>query len=217
MQAGLREKGGPGKTTTALNVVVAHAQAGRDVILVDADPMRSLARWHSDRAANGVQPAIACVEKLGALHETLADLDERYEIVVVDVAGRDSREMRTAMTIADQVILVTRPSQFDLDTLDHLNDVLSAARDLNPSLAAYGLLSQVPTDVFATELTAANAYFEDFEGIALLNTVIRTRKAYRDVISEGKGVVEWNNVKARNEILELVAELNHRATQEAAA
>lgn len=37
----------------------------------------------------GVTPAIACIEKLGSIRETLLDLDARYGYVVVDVAGKD--------------------------------------------------------------------------------------------------------------------------------
>lgn len=201
------QKGGTGKSTIAVNLAVAHAVAGRDVILVDADAQRSAARWHADRVDAGVTPAIACVEKLGNLHETLKDLATRYEVVVVDVAGHDSRELRTGMIAADQLVVVVRPSQLDLDTLPHMSEVVEQARDLNPSLDARSLLNQVPTYAFGTEQGEAGEYLTDYPGLQPLRTVIHERKAYRDIISEGKGVVEWNNSKARAEILELVAEL----------
>lgn len=40
-----------------------------------------------------------------------------------------------------------------------------------------------------------------------MNTVVRDRKVYRDCMAEGKGVVEMDNLKAKNEIQCLVKEL----------
>ena len=62
------QKGGPGKTTIAVNLAVEFARQGKDVVLVDADSQRSAARWHADREEQGHTPRIACVEKLGSIH-----------------------------------------------------------------------------------------------------------------------------------------------------
>lgn len=203
------QKGGPGKTTTAVNLVVEYARQGRDCILVNADPQRSAARWHQDRTEAGLVPVVACVEKLGNIRETLLDLSGRYDEVVVDVAGRDSSEMRTGMTAADLLLVVVRPSQLDLDTLDHMSQVIEQAKDFNPALRVRGLLSQVPTNPSVTEHVDAGEYLKDFPAIPALQTVIHERKIYRDVIGEGRGVVESSNPKARAEIQELAAELDH--------
>lgn len=201
------QKGGPGKTTVAVNLAVQYARQGKDVCLVDADPQRSAARWHADREEQGHQPAIACVEKIGSIHQTLQDLATRYDVVIVDVAGKDSKEMRTGMTAADQLVVVVRPSQFDLDTLGHMSEVIDQAKDYNPTLDVRGLITQAPANPSVTERTDAGEYLADFPAIRPLETVIYERKAYRDVVGEGLGVVEWNNPKAKAEIEELAAEL----------
>lgn len=202
------QKGGPGKTTVAMNLAVEYARQGRDTILVDADPQRSAARWHSDRVDAGHEPTFACVEKIGNVRETLLDLAGRYDEVVVDVAGRDSQEMRTGMTAAGRLVVVIRPSQLDLDTLEHMADVIGQARDFNPELEVRGLLAQVPTNPSVTERVDAAGYLSDFPAIVALQTVIHERKVYRDVVGEGLGVVESTNPKARAEIQELAAELD---------
>ncbi len=204
------QKGGPGKSTVAINLAVEYAHRGKDVMLVDADAQRSASRWHADRTEAGVEPAIACVEKLGTIHKTLQDLDSRYDIVVVDVAGKDSAEMRSGMVVADTMVVVVRPSQFDLDTLPHMGKLIDEVREvMNPELTVRGLLSQVPTNPSVTERVDATDYLGDFPALSPLETVIHERKAYRDSIGEGLGVVELRpmNVKAKAEIQELAAEL----------
>ncbi|WP_298044706.1 AAA family ATPase [uncultured Citricoccus sp.] len=201
------QKGGVGKSTVAINLAVEYARQGRDVCLVDADAQRSAARWHADREEQGHQPAVACVEKFGTIHQTLTDLATRYDIVIVDVAGKDSREMRTGMLAADTLVVVVRPSQLDLDTLGHMSEVIEQAKDLNPGLTVRGLIAQAPSNPAISERTDAREYLADYPTIKPLETVLYERKAYRDVVGEGLGVVEWSNPKAKAEIQELAAEV----------
>lgn len=202
------QKGGPGKSTIATNLAVAYAHDGRDVALVDGDRQRSAARWHADRVENGHQPAIACLEKLDNMRETLIDLNGRYDEVVVDVAGRDSKELRTAMLAAHQMLVVVRPSQLDLDTLEHMSEVISEAHIYNPGLDVRGLLAQAPTHAFVSESNDAGEYLADYPSLPAMKAVIYERKAYRDVIPEGLGVIEWDNPKAAAEIQALMKELD---------
>lgn len=201
------QKGGVGKSTIATNLAVEFAYRGHDVCLVDADSQRSAAKWHADRVEQRIAPQIACVEKLGNIHSTLLDLDSRYDVVLVDVAGKDSKEMRTGMVAANMLLTVARPSQFDLDTFEHLNEVIEQALDLNPELDVRGLLTQASSNRKVTESDDAGEYLADFPLIKPLRTIVRERKAYRDVIPEGLGVVEWNNGAARAEIRALAAEV----------
>lgn len=201
------QKGGPGKSTIATNVAVELAKQGQDVCLVDADPQLTVSRWHGDREANGHSPAIVSVAKTNNIAQTLRDLDAKYGIVLVDTPGKDSVEMRTAMAVADMLVVVVRPSQFDLDTLPHLASVIEQAKIINPDVVVRGLLSQVPTYAFGSEQDDAKDYLADYPLFVPFKTQIHERKAYRDVAAEGLGVTEWNNRKAAHEITNLVREM----------
>ncbi|WP_065961525.1 hypothetical protein [Curtobacterium sp. UCD-KPL2560] len=64
-----------------------------------------------------------------------------------------------------------------------------------------------PMNPNGTERTDAGEYLAEYPLIAPLQSIVYERKAYRDVIGEGLGVVEWNNPKARSEVQELAGEV----------
>ena len=201
------QKGGCGKSTVAVNICAELARRKKDVVLVDADRQSTAANWTMDRANNKNLPVVHCVQKYENIRDTLLDLNQRYEYVVVDSAGRDSRELRTGMTAAHILIVPFRPSQPDLDTLSNLQDIVLQAKDLNPNLHILALITMTPTNPIVQETKEAKAYLQDYPDFKLLGTVIRDRKIYRDAISEGMGVVEMGNAKAAAEIQLLIQEV----------
>jgi len=201
------QKGGCGKSTTAVNICAELANQKKDVVLVDSDRQCTSANWAMDRADNEALPVVHCVQKYESIKETLLDLDKRYEFVIVDAAGRDSRELRTGMLAAHLLLIPFRPSQPDLDTLPKMQEIIVQAKDLNPALKVVGLLTMVPTNPVINEKQEAIEYLQDYQEISLLNTVIYDRKVYRDAMSNGIGVVETDNVKAKLEVQELVREI----------
>ena len=201
------QKGGCGKSTTAASICAELAAQGKDVVLVDADRQSTAANWAADRQGNEVLPVVHCIQKYDNIRQTLLDLDKRYGFVVVDAAGRDSRELRTGMTAADVLLVPFRPSQPDLDTLPYMQELITQVRDLNPGLRVFGLLTMNPTNPSIHEEAEAREYLQDFPAIQPLRTLIHDRKVYRDSMSIGMGVTEMGNPKAKAEIQELLKEL----------
>lgn len=201
------QKGGCGKSTTAVNISAELSTRGNDVVLVDADRQSTGANWAQDRCNNTTLPVVHCVQRYDNIRDTLLDLNERYQFVIVDAAGRDSRELRTGMTAAHVLIVPFRPSQADLDTLPTMQQIITQAKDINPNLKVYGLMTMTPTNPVIQEEAQAREYLNDFPEIQLLDVIICDRKVYRDAMSEGMGVVEMGNSKAKEEMLHLVREI----------
>jgi len=202
-------KGGTGKTTTATNISIALALRKKDVCLVDADFQRSSSRWHQDRQEAKLVPSIALVEKYDNVSSTLEELNKKFDYVIVDVAGRNSREMITAMSVSDILLSPHQASQLDLDTIQELQQQITRVKDLNPRLSCYILHTMASTNptVKTNERKEFQDYLNEFPALSLLNSCLYYRKIYRDVIPFGKSVIESNNSIAAAEVLDLIGEV----------
>ena len=202
-------KGGTGKTTTATNISIALALKKKDVCLVDADFQRSSSRWHQDRQEAKLVPSIALVEKYDNVSSTLEELNKKFDYVIVDVAGRNSREMITAMSVSDILLSPHQASQLDLDTIQELQQQITRVKDLNPRLSCYILHTMASTNptVKTNERKEFQDYLNEFPALSLLNSCLYYRKIYRDVMPFGKSVIESNISIAAAEVLDLIGEV----------
>ncbi|MFZ4702669.1 MAG: division plane positioning ATPase MipZ [Candidatus Methylumidiphilus sp.] len=201
------EKGGTGKSTLATNLAVWLAKQGRDTIIIDTDRQMTASNWVDRRNSNETLVKVHCAEKHGNVFHAVRDISKRYDEIIIDAGGRDSEELRTALVAAHIVYVPLRASQPDLETSVHMNELVTLARGMNPTLDARLIISMAPTNPVINEAKQAQELLRELPVFNLSDTIIRERKVYRDAISDGLGVVEMDNPKAIAEIEALANEI----------
>jgi chromosome partitioning protein len=136
------EKGGSGKSTTAMHLVVALLKSGSRVASVDTDSrQRSLTRYIENRARwarrSGLELELPAhyVVKLGAGEavreieaqeftayvDIILKIEREFDFVVVDTPASDSYLMRLSHSMADTLITPINDSFVDLDVLGRVD------------------------------------------------------------------------------------------------
>lgn len=200
------EKGGTGKTTLAVNLAAVRASKGRDVLLVDTDKQGSASDWAAVRQEETSRQHIPSVQVFGKqVTAQLEDLSERYDDLLVDAGGRDSVELRAAMVVADRVFVPLQASQFDVWTLERMNELVEQAQALNPKLQAQVFINRASPHPQVHEAKQATEMLGDFEHLEFGGVVIHDRIAFRRSASKGLAVTEGESVgsKADSEIHDL--------------
>lgn len=201
------QKGGVGKSMLAVNLAAEAQRRGGTVLIVEADPTIHTARiWAETREESG-HPPIACEVLRGIIHTDLQNLAKAFDYVVVDVAGKDSRELRSAMTVSDILVAPMQPFQPDMDAALTLVETMSGGQDLNPGLRVLSVLTRVPTNAFNSEARQAMEYMEDYPELPVASVRIHERKTYRTALEQGLGAVETKDGKAKGEIQNLMIEI----------
>ena len=132
------EKGGSGKSTTALHIAVALLKAGQRVATIDLDcRQQSFTRYINNRRAwanrTGLDlefPVHRCI-KLGQtmqiaenettefeqFEESVRAVEHCFDFIVIDTPGSDSYLMRLAHSMADTLVTPINDSFLDFDVL----------------------------------------------------------------------------------------------------
>jgi chromosome partitioning protein len=132
------EKGGSGKSTTAMHVAVALLQAGQRVATIDLDSRQKSfthyvgnRRDWAERAGIKLElPVHYCVargfglrldeieqQEFAAFAEAVSAVENSHDFVVIDTPGNDSYLMRLAHSMADTLITPLNDSFLDFDVL----------------------------------------------------------------------------------------------------
>jgi len=203
-------KGGTSKSTLAVNLAVEYQHKGRKVIILETDPTVSTAsQWAADRK-NTTREPITTVRKTGRLGSTIDDLAATYDIVIIDTAGKDSTELRSAAHRADLLLVPTSTTVADLDATRIFLSWMDEARDMNPALKMLVVISKAPTYWHSNHVQTATAALAEIPKeieFDLADTVIHHRNVYAQALSEGLSVVESDNPKAKAEIQLLTQEI----------
>jgi chromosome partitioning protein len=200
-------KGGVGKTTTAVHLATMLARKD-PTLLIDGDPQASAASWAAWRREANREPSPTTTCLLGkAVFNEGKDLGKGFTHTVIDAGGRDSAGLRGALLLADLAIVPVGASNLDAAAMTDLLEIVDLAKDFNQSLVVKVLLMRVDA---RTKDTGEMLHYLTENNLAVLNSKICERVAYRRAINEGATVCEiGKDPQAIAEIEALFAEVKN--------
>ena len=120
------QKGGSGKTTLSGHLAVQAQLAGAGpVVLIDIDPQGSLADWWNERDAD--LPAFAQTT-VARLASDLAVLRQQgFKLAVIDTPPAITMAIQSVISVAELIVVPTRPSPHDLRAVGATVDLCERA------------------------------------------------------------------------------------------
>ena len=165
----LNLKPGTGKTTSAVWLAHVFVQAGKQVLLVDADPSGSALEWSDLAAMNPeVPPKAAFPFRIVALpsrglHQRVPEIAHDDDVVIIDAPQLEDHAAiaRSAMRYVDEILIPCAPSPIEINRTTPVREEITEVEALRerPARAAV-LLNRCITRAHST----ANAR-EALEGL----------------------------------------------------
>lgn len=200
------QKGGIGKSTTAVNLAVAALARGRRVLLVDADPQGTVRTW-GEVASEAGQRTPTIVAMGATMHRTgqLGTVAPSYDLTIIDCPPRHGEVSRSALMVADVAIFPCGPTAVDAWALAGAVEVFEEARALREGLRGCVLITRKQGRTAIAK--SARAALET-SGLPVLRTELGHRVAYQEALAVGKGVTSHApRDAAAKEIFNLLEEL----------
>jgi chromosome partitioning protein len=144
----------------------------------------------------------------GDIIDTIISMNDRNDIVIIDVGGGDTEEFHMALGMCDLAIFPLKPSILDFDTVPKLTKNLSLAKARHPGLIIRSLISDAPTATLSTLVKRFKTKLMETGILAdTFKTVIKNRDAYKDCLNWGLAAREWKDSSAKAEFSALAEEI----------
>jgi chromosome partitioning protein len=211
----VNEKGGVGKSRLATILAALAASDGVDVILLDADKQAASMSWCSARQAHGVEPLFPVLAPSVKAAREIESLGEKYQLVVVDVAGGGYQTIDECVQMADLVIVPCGADQSEVEaTFRTLERIVTLAEQVpGRHIPAWVVLSRVPPHENSRVTASTRQAFETLleslpgTGLELFPIAMTYRDAWKACGRTGRGLHELKGVERSEKAVEEIMSL----------
>ena len=176
-------KGGVGKTMIATNLSISLVAP-----IVDLDIQQSSSRFFQLREEEGLNRLPVYTELTEELIAEYKGNKKRH--LVIDSGGMDNNSIRQGLIVSDMIISPVAISQVEIFGLQDFNELLNSAGEVIDRNKTFVLLNNVNKQAKKEIQQIKELISSEFDFV-LLNTILGTRKAYKEAYSLGKSAVEF--------------------------
>lgn len=198
------QKGGVGKSTTAICLAMAAHERGLRTLLVDADPQGTLQTWSEVAAENQISaPSVVTMDASMHRPGQLDAIAKDYDYTFIDCPPRHGDVQRSALMITDIALLPCGPTASDVWALSTSLELIRSARALRELVAAVVITRKQPRTALGKE---ARSVLEK-SGLSVLSSELLYRVAYQEALAAGSGVTSRRRDAAACEVQALFQEV----------
>jgi chromosome partitioning protein len=129
----------------------------------------------------------------------------KFDDVVIDVGGRDSTALRSAISFTDILIIPFAPRSLDVWALSDMSHLIEEARGMRGDFPVFAILNNADTS--GTDNEEAIEALSEYPTIQYINAPIKRRKSVATSAGRGLSVFE-NTPKDGRAIEEMQAFIN---------
>lgn len=193
------KKGGVGKTSTTCNIATELSKSN-EVTVIDLDSQKQFTKFNNNRERK------INIKEVNSSDELVKFLKADDGLTIIDLGGYDSELARTTLLLSDLIIVPLSDSSNDIDGLIEYRTILEELREHMFVFNVKLLVNRVHHSDKAT-YKALKEFTADMDGFDVFDTVIRTRKEYKTILSSGKSVSEQTKGTGAIEIAKLIKEI----------
>lgn len=189
------QKGGPGKTTTAINVAAALLGSGYKVAVIDTDPQATFRKWSLIRDKTDLPPFSVTSIPQGMLEDELQRqrANTKLDVVLVDCPGNILDITQTAVESSDAVLCPVRATAFDFEATKALAKFVKGVQSRHAStrfllfVNAKHVSRSIDKDARANLLRL----FNNHDNTSILMTEIPDAAAIAEFGGTGQSIFEY--------------------------
>ena len=197
------QKGGVGKTTTAVNLGVGLAMQGKKVLLVDADPQGDLTTclgWQdTDSLPSNLDLSalemslVTAMSRESVMKNYLSQVKDRYDYVLIDCMPSLGMITLNALTAADSVIIPVQAQYLPAKGMTQLlSTIAKVKKHTNRNLTIDGILLTLVDGRTNLAKSTVEALRENFGcRIRIYRTTIPIAVKAAEVSSKGKSIYAY--------------------------